>query len=111
MNRPERYEAYVLDVMDEKVTYTKDTKMTNAGTFTFKKEDHTLGNLIRDELLRDKSVLFAGYKVPHPLRYDLVIKVRTQGDKDPMQAMCDAIKNIRQKLRNFEKTFEKKIMQ
>ena len=30
-----------------RVTYTKDTKVPNAGAFTVQKEDHTLGNIIR----------------------------------------------------------------
>ncbi len=28
------------------------------------------------QLLRDPDVLFAGYKVPHPLEYEIILKVR-----------------------------------
>merc|ERR1719461_509191 len=105
MNRPERYEAYILDAMEEKIQFVKDTKIVSAGTFVFAKEDHTLGNLIRDELLRDKSVLFAGYKCPHPLRYDMIIKVRTQGDKTPTEAVQQSLKSLKNQLKNFEKSF------
>lgn len=35
----------------------------NACIFTFNKEDHTLGNLLRSRLLEDPHVLFSGYKV------------------------------------------------
>ena len=31
--------------------------------FTLNKEDHTLGNLLRSQLLKNPRVLFAGYKV------------------------------------------------
>lgn len=35
----------------------------SSAIFTFNKEDHTLGNLIRSRLLQSSHVLFAGYKV------------------------------------------------
>lgn len=47
----------------------------SASIFTFNKEDHTLGNLIRSQLFHSEHILFSGYKVPHPLeRYDPVIQ-------------------------------------
>ena len=39
----------------------------SSSIFTFNKEDHTLGNLLRSQLLKSPHVRFAGYKVPHPL--------------------------------------------
>lgn len=39
----------------------------SSSIFTFNKEDHTLGNLLRSQLLKSPHVTFAGYKVPHPL--------------------------------------------
>lgn len=35
----------------------------SSAIFTFNKEDHTLGNLIRSRLLQSPHVLFAAYKV------------------------------------------------
>jgi DNA-directed RNA polymerase I and III subunit RPAC2 len=35
-------------------------------TFTFYKEDHTLGNLLRNTLIKNKKVEFCAYSVPHP---------------------------------------------
>lgn len=45
----------------------RQTELTTAGTpnssvFTFNKEDHTLGNILRAHLLKDPHVIFAGYK-------------------------------------------------
>ena len=54
----------------------QDTKVPNASIFTINKEDHTLGNLIRHQLLKDPNVLFAGYKNPHPLEHKVVIRVQ-----------------------------------
>lgn len=30
-----------------RVEYKKDTKLMNAGTFIFQREDHTIGNILR----------------------------------------------------------------
>ncbi len=61
----------------QRVTYTKDSKRPNAGTFVFGKEDHTLGNLLRMQLLRDPSVRYAGYRMPHPLVFDCHVRIET----------------------------------
>lgn len=44
-----------------------DPGVHSASKFTFNKEDHTLGNLLRSRLLQSPHVTFSGYKVPHPL--------------------------------------------
>jgi DNA-directed RNA polymerase subunit D len=46
--------------------------------FIFQKEDHTLGNLLQtymDETMMDKDITYVGYKVPHPLRDEMVLRV------------------------------------
>ena len=78
MNQPSRAEKFVLPEGVRKLTFTRDTKVSNAGTFIVQKEDHTLGNPIRMQLHRDPNVVFAGYQVPHPSDNRIVIKVRRQ---------------------------------
>jgi DNA-directed RNA polymerase subunit L len=39
-----------------KVTFSVDTKIQNTGNFVIIKEDHTLGNLLRMQLLQAKEV-------------------------------------------------------
>ena len=60
MNAPERSSAFILEDDEEKIEYAADTKVSNAGTFTLNKEDHTMANLLRLQLLRDPQVKFAG---------------------------------------------------
>lgn len=60
-----------------RVTYTPDTKVDNCGTFRIEREDHTIGNLLRMQLLRDPSVVFVGYKHPHPIEHYIELRVRT----------------------------------
>ncbi len=83
VNRIEPHELFLLEAGTAKVSFEKDTKMPNAGTFKVEKEDHTLGNVLRYELLRNPSVLFAGYKMPHPLEHRIVVKVRwREGERE-----------------------------
>jgi DNA-directed RNA polymerase subunit L/DNA-directed RNA polymerase alpha subunit len=46
--------------------------------FIFQHEDHTLGNLLQtymDQTMMDKDITYVGYKVPHPLRDEMVVRV------------------------------------
>ena len=63
--------------------------MPNSGMLTINKEDHTMGNLIRMQLLRDKQVKFAGYIHPHPLIHKIELRVQTMDRalSSPMQAL------------------------
>uniref|UniRef100_A0A8D0AAS1 RNA polymerase II subunit J n=1 Tax=Sander lucioperca TaxID=283035 RepID=A0A8D0AAS1_SANLU len=83
MNAPPAFESFLLFEGEKKICITKDTKVPNACLFTLNKEDHTLGNIIRAQLLKDPQVLFAGYKVPHPLEHKIVIRVQTTPDYSP----------------------------
>jgi len=47
MNVPNAHEAFLLEEGQKKVEIDKDTKVPNAAIFTFNKEDHTLGNLLK----------------------------------------------------------------
>ena len=47
MNAPSAFEAFLAFEDEKKVFVEKDTKVPNAVIFTFNKEDHTLGNLLK----------------------------------------------------------------
>lgn len=47
MNTPAAFESFLLFEGEKKVSIEKDTKVPNAAVFTFNKEDHTLGNLLK----------------------------------------------------------------
>ena len=77
-----------------RVKLFKDEKIANAATFVFMREDHTLGNIMRMQLLEDKEVLFAGYKMPHPLVNDMSLRVQTSQRKDPVAAVGEALSRL-----------------
>lgn len=56
--------------------------------FKIQKEDHTLGNLVTQSLLRDHRVIFAGYRIPHPYAtWHMDMRVRTDAKykTDPLK--------------------------
>lgn len=83
--------------------------MPNAAIFTVNKEDHTLGNLIRNQLLKDPHVLFAGYKVPHPLEHKFVIRIQTTSDYTPQEAFMNAITDLMSELSLLEERFKEAV--
>jgi DNA-directed RNA polymerase II subunit RPB11 len=97
MNAPERTAAFLLDEDngEMKITYTADTKVSNAGTFRLNKEDHTVGNLLRMQLLRNPNVRFAGYIHPHPLLNYIDLKIQTASSNlAPVEVLSAAIEDL-----------------
>mmetsp|Transcript_30994 Transcript_30994/g.35315 ORF Transcript_30994/g.35315 Transcript_30994/m.35315 type:complete len:127 (-) Transcript_30994:1095-1475(-) len=97
MNAPERSNAFLLDedIGEKKVTYSTDTKVSNAGTFRFNKEDHTIANILRMQLLRDPMVRFAGYIHPHPLLHYFNFKIQTNSSNvAPQEVLSSAIEDL-----------------
>jgi DNA-directed RNA polymerase II subunit RPB11 len=97
MNAPERAAAFTLDedAGERKIQYSTDTKTENAGKFTFNKEDHTVGNLLRLQLLRDPNVKFAGYIHPHPLLNYIELRVQTTtSNVAPTEVLSNAIEDL-----------------
>lgn len=54
-------------------------------------EDHTLLNLVVDELNRDKHVAFAAYRQKHPLTEEYMLTVVTDGGENALEALKAAV--------------------
>ncbi|KAK9154877.1 hypothetical protein Sjap_002357 [Stephania japonica] len=107
MNAPDRYERFVVPEGTKKVSYERDTKIINAASFTIEREDHTVGNILRMQLHRDPHVLFAGYKLPHPLQYKIIVRIHTTSQSSPMQAYNQAITDLDKELNHLKDVFER----
>ena len=98
MNAPDRFELFILPegvdkyvlcyVFHKETNYrrikiTPDTKVPNAALIKIEREDHTLANLLRAQLLKDERVLFAAYKVEHPLFANFILRIQTEEDYSP----------------------------
>ncbi|KAI5021859.1 hypothetical protein ZWY2020_058589 [Hordeum vulgare] len=106
MNAPDRYERFVVPEGTKKVSFEKDTKIMNAASFTIEREDHTIGNILRMQLHRDPNVHFAGYKLPHPLQYKIIVRIHTASQSSPTQAYTQAINDLDKELENLKQAFE-----
>jgi DNA-directed RNA polymerase II subunit RPB11 len=90
--------------------------------FTFNKEDHTLGNLLRDRLLQNSHVTFSGYKVctncppggdmtltikvPHPLFAKFELRIQTYGQITPKEALTAACQELIRELNKLKTNFQ-----
>ncbi|KAL8675352.1 MAG: hypothetical protein Q9168_000309 [Polycauliona sp. 1 TL-2023] len=93
-NIPNRFETFLLADGEKKVTEEPDTRVQSASVFTFNREDHTLGNMLRSRLLSSPNVFFSGYKVPHPLFSTFELRVQTDGSITPRQALLQACRDL-----------------
>ena len=66
-------------------------------TYSFTNEDHTLGNLLRNQIIKNSNVEFCAYSVPHPS--EPIMNVRIQcynnaGENDTKKVMNHGLKRI-----------------
>jgi len=75
--------------------------------FVFQREDHTLGNLFQTwmekNLVDSGEISFVGYKVPHPLRDEMVLRVGVDSgmDTDARAAVAKAARECAQMFKNW----------
>ncbi len=84
---------------------TDDPKLNNAITVIFRKQDHTLGGMLRSQLLLNDAVLFAGYRVPHPLETNIELRLQTDSSTTPRQALQKACTDLIFLTRHLKKQF------
>ena len=88
-----KYASIDKDLPENLTVQNADARMKGFD-FIFQHEDHTLGNLLQsymDENMMGKDVTFVGYKVPHPLRDEMVVRVGmdfTGEEKDASELMA-----------------------
>lgn len=93
--------------MYESRTLTLRLGVPNAAMFTFNREDHTLGNLLRAKLVKSPHVLFAAYQVPHPLFAVFKLRVQTDGQVSPKESVVQACKDLVAELQTLDQEFTK----
>ena len=59
MNKPDDFDCWRLPDDDsvQKVTITPDTKVPNAAMLVIEREDHTLGNMLRMQMLEKEALI------------------------------------------------------
>ena len=75
--------------------------------FIFQREDHTLGNLLQTWMEQNEvdsgEITFVGYKVPHPLRDEMVLRVGVESGQDvtARAAVARAARECAQMFKNW----------
>jgi DNA-directed RNA polymerase II subunit RPB11 len=104
MNAPDRLEHVRVPFDKKKVSFEVDPRLPNAGTFVIQREDHTVGHLLRIELLRDPNVRFAAYRHPHPLDNHIELKVQVASSTvTAPSAVIEATNNLLREIRSIRK--------
>ena len=55
--------------------------------------------------MRDPDVIYAGYKIPHPLEHVMLISVQTTPNSDPVKAFRIALRSLMLEFDTFKKSF------
>lgn len=69
--------------------------------FVFENETHTLGNLVSNELLKSENILFAAYKIEHPLKNKMSISIITDGTVEPKDAIYIAVTDLQESVQTL----------
>ena len=69
-------------------------------------EGHSFCNALQSILVKDDSLEFVGYNVPHPLVGQPTIYLRTKGERDPFVALLEAAKALDKEFIQIQRTFQ-----
>jgi DNA-directed RNA polymerase subunit L len=69
-------------------------------------EGHSFCNALQSILLKDETLDFAGYNLPHPLVGQPTIYVRGKGRRDLWRALLDASESLEKELDQIQKRFQ-----
>lgn len=69
-------------------------------------EGHSFCNALQSILLKDETLDFAGYNLPHPLVGQPTIYVRGKGRRDLWRALLDAAEGLEKELEQIQKMFQ-----
>ncbi len=75
--------------------------------FILKNEDHTIGNLLQQQLANNEEVVFAGYIMPHPLEKSIKLKIETVTPGNEVDILKTTIYDIIKQLDQIKESFIK----
>ena len=81
----------------------------NKLVFEIPNEDHTLFNILKEELNNDEHVKIGVYRNIHPLTKVAKMTVETDGKESPKDALREAAKRVIKTNKKFTDAFEKAI--
>lgn len=109
-NAQDREKTWLVEPGERQMRFEKNEKVPNCGTFVIEKEDHTVGNLVRHQLLTNPSVRFAAYQIPHPLEHRINVRVQTNdATTSPMEALEHAFTDLQKEFDQIHARFTESI--
>ncbi len=75
--------------------------------FEFKGADHTICNVLKEELWNDKNITIATYNIDHPLIGVPKFIIETNGKAKPEECLKNAIARIEKQNKEFMTKFSK----
>ena len=90
------------------VKYQKHNTLSNCGYYKIRNETHTLGNVIRNTLMRHKDIIFAGYQVPHPLENHMQLTIRTSQNSNPEIVLIESLKTLENETEVLQMEFKQR---
>lgn len=75
--------------------------------FMVYEENDTLGHLFTSYLLENKDIIYAGYSLEHPLKNNILLKIKIDGKKEKLfKLMEDTIDNLINMTKELKKEFK-----
>ena len=88
------------------VTINYDEGNPSSGSLLFTNETHTMGNVIRQTLLKNPSVSFCGYTVPHPAENKMALRIQADDDSQVIDLVNEGLDNVKNWSLNTKNAFE-----
>jgi DNA-directed RNA polymerase subunit L len=93
-----------LEKGDDSITIINTTKAMIGFDILFDGEEHTLGNILQFAFLRNPSINYAGYFIPHPLKKSMTVSVSFVNKDDNSfenvkKVLSDTLANIVREIR------------
>lgn len=83
-----------------------NTEESSDKIYKFENEDHTLGNLLQNELLKKEGVLFAGYYKSHPQNNYITLRMTVDAGKDSDEILKDAFLSLIDQFKELKNLYE-----
>ena len=99
----EKYSALDADLPENVDIRPADARLKGYD-FWFTREDHTLGNLFQtwlDSNMVGTQITFAGYKIPHPLRDEMLLRIGADDENSARLAIAEAAKGCAEMYREW----------
>ena len=75
-------------------------------TFTINHEDHTLANALRYLVMKNESVVFCGYTIPHPSEHKVNFRIQTNTKQTALQVLEKGLNDLNEQCGHVLDTFD-----